>query len=176
MSRTGSILLFSLLAFLQVFPGCARTAMERLDEDPGARARLEALTETELSMISHAVEFLELSDEVWALPDRKYYGQWLKGLEAEQSGDFDAAIRAYREASQIILYEVDNFEVLLPLGRVLMRDGLPGEARRALTEFVGRAHAALAADGPVRYTEESAAEVEETIAVAEWLLGYLVED
>jgi hypothetical protein len=176
MSRTGAAVLRVTVFFLPVLLACANTAMQRLDDDPGARTHLETLTAEEHADVSRGVEELRLMDEVWAPSELEYYSHWLDGLEAEQSGDLDDAILSYRIATLVQRYEMDNFAVLLPLGRVLMRDGQAGEARRILTEYVRRARTDLVAEGPWEYSEEGVAEVEETITFAEWLLGYLGEE
>lgn len=176
MSRTGPAVFRIAAMFLPALLGCANTAMQRLDDDPGARSQLETLTGEEYAMVSGGMEELRRSTEVWAAPDVEYYSHWLGGLEAERSGDLDEAIRSYRDASLIQRYEMDNFEVLLPLGRVLMRDGQAGEAAMILRAFVARARRALVADGPWGYAKEGVAAVEESIAYAEWLLGYLEEE
>lgn len=173
MSRNGLAALRAAAVFLPLLLGCANTAMQRLDDDPGAREKLELFTGAEHAMLSSGIEELGSMNEVWAESEHEYFSHWLDGLEAERSGDLEDAIRSYRDASLVQLYEMDNFAVLLPLGRVLMRDGQAGEAARTLREFISRARTELSAEGPMEYTEEGAVFIEQNIAFAEWLLGYL---
>lgn len=176
MKNTGRVTVRIAIMLPPLLLACANTVMQRLNDDPGARERLEALTDEEYATVSRGTDELRLLTAVWAGPDLEYYSCWLEGLEAERSGDLEAAVGSYREASRIERYEMDNFAVLLPLGRTLLRGGQADEANRVLEEFVRRARADLVADGPWGYTGEGAAALGESIAFAEWLLGYLRDD
>lgn len=156
---------------------CTQTALGRMRHESGALERLESIMNRESLEIDGLVRLLEEEDAVWAKSDLRYYSYWLDALVAEQSDDLQAAIEAYQAGSQIERYEMDNYSILLPLGRALLRDNQIQRAHNTIEIYVRRANADLVGDHPWVMTEEARRALEEDIATAEWLLIYAsIED
>jgi hypothetical protein len=168
-SRVG-YLLVAIIVFLAA--ACAHTAMDRLRNDPGALERVDAMAYQESLDLESLVQSLEYNDAVWAESDLQYYSCWLAGSVAECSGDLSTAIAAYSEGSKIDRYEIDNYEILLPLGRAYLRDDQTLRARITLENYIRRAEAYLIGDHPWILTEEGKLSIQADIATAQWLLTY----
>ena len=129
--------------------------------------------ENEYTNVSDQLDYLEQeSDFAWTESDLAFYGKWMSGLEKEQTQQYNDAMMEYQAAFETLRYEIASYDVLLPLGRVLLLSNQPLIARIVLEQYIEEAERDILGEtNPERpLTEEGAVLLAKDIEFAEWLL------
>jgi len=140
----------------------------------GEQETIRQYVENEYQIVSDQLDYLEQEDEfAWTESDLTFYGKWMSGLEKERTQQYDEAAIEYQEAFETLRYEISSYDVLLPLGRVLLRSNQALVARNILEHYIEEAEGDILGEtNPERpITEEGAKLLQKDIEFAQWLLA-----
>jgi len=114
---------------------------------------------------------LEKKNAIYAEGDIDYFQKWVKGLESERTGDYQAAIKFYQEASKVSRYEMLSYDVALPLGRAYCLNNQKQYAVKALKYFIESANAELTGEAHQEWelSEEGKMKLKKDVEFAKWL-------
>ena len=161
--------------WLLLIVGCTRESESEHEQAVGDSTVVHASDadiEYEGAFLATTMHFIDsLSGAVWADLDREYYSYWQTGLDHEIHGDYANAIESYRDARNVVRYEISSYEVLLPLGRVLYKSGREEEADSVLNQYLKQARSELSGEADLlwSYSEEGLAALRRRIDYAERL-------
>jgi hypothetical protein len=130
--------------------------------------------ENEYQNVSDQLAYLrEESDFAWTESDLAFYGKWMSGLEKERTQQYIDAAMEYQVAFETLRYEISSYDVLLPLGRVLLLSNQALVARNILEHYIEEAEGDIWGEtNPERpITEEGAKLLQKDIEFAQWLLA-----
>jgi tetratricopeptide (TPR) repeat protein len=165
--------------WLLLFVGCSRgfeSESEQAVRDSSLVHASDADIEYEAAFLATTIHFIDsLSGAVWADLDREYYAYWQSGLDHEIRGEYANAIESYRNARNVVRYEMSSYDVLLPLGRALYKSGREEEADAVINQYLNEARSELSGEAELLwgYSEEGLAELKRRIAYAERLRARL---
>jgi tetratricopeptide (TPR) repeat protein len=110
--------------------------------------------------------------EFWVKSDVEYYSKWLSGTKKELSSDYNGSIAAYKSALKTVRHEMSSYDVLLPLGRVLLLSGKHKEAIKTLTQFIKESEGDISGETNSEWSpsEDAKEAVKKEIDFAKWLL------
>ncbi|MCX5973452.1 MAG: copper amine oxidase N-terminal domain-containing protein [Coprothermobacterota bacterium] len=130
--------------------------------------------ENEYQKVSDQLAYLrEESDFAWTESDLAFYGKWMSGLEKERTQQYIDAAMEYQVAFETLRYEISSYDVLLPLGRVLLLSNQALVARNILEHYIEEAEGDILGEtNPERpITEEGTKLLQKDIEFAQWLLA-----
>ena len=130
--------------------------------------------ENEYQNVSDQLAYLEEeSDFAWTESDLAFYGKWMSGLEKERTQQYNDAAMEYQVAFETLRYEISSYDVLLPLGRVLLLSNQALVARNILEHYIEEAEGDIWGEtNPERpITEEGVKLLQKDIEFAQWLLA-----
>lgn len=81
----------------------------------------------------------------------QFFSLWRQGLDFEKAGNFGRAAELYLKASMTSRWEYGSHDVLLALGRVHLRAGDRGAAKRAFEKFISEAELEIDPQEPMPY-------------------------
>ncbi len=141
--------------------------------DDNDMQRIKPYVDKEYNGLSKTLkEVKKKKDAVWAEGDIDYYQKWLKGLEHERSGEYQAAIEWYQKASQVSRWEMSSYDVFLPLGRAYVLNNKKQDALNSLKYFIEHAEAEISGDENPEWaiSEEGKKAIKKDIEFAKWLI------
>ena len=159
-------ILFSTI--IMALTGCA-TFQQGAEID----SRIRQQFAQEEAKVESSLEFAKARPEaIWAEGDTAFFSFWQAGIEQERKSQYDTAVTLYRKALDTPRYEMESYDILLPIGRALFLSGKSYEARTQLAKFIKNAEAELAGEVNTMWVASDKAReyIKRNLVFAKWLL------